>query len=376
MNFNFDISTKIRIENVSGFREYLEMIKNHKVLLILSKTMEERFQLSDCIKIFEKENKCNRILKVSPNPTEKDIKNVLDTVDVKFDLVVAIGGGSAIDLAKGAIALSYCIGENYSEESILESIVNKEYLKYKNVIEFIAVPTTAGTGSEVTKWGTIWQGDHTKKLSVEADWLAPTSAVIIPEVTVKMPIRLTLSSGLDALSHATESYWSKKSNPISRELSKSAIRLIKEYLPKVIKEPDQYEYREKMCYGSLFAGLAFANTRTTACHSISYPLTMKHGVEHGFACAVTLTEVMKYNQKEIIEYDELLKAFGMSNIDEIKNWIDMQCSGIQELRLSAFGVDKKDIEDVVQNTFTTGRMDNNPVDLSIEDVRDILIKVK
>lgn len=376
MDFDFDVSTKIKIENMSDFRAYLESIKNHKVLLILSKSMEDRFDLSDCISKLVSKNKCYRVLQVSPNPTEVDIKKALNIMDEKPDLVIAIGGGSAIDLAKGVIALSYMIDEKINQDTVLESIVNKSYLKHVNEIEFVAVATTSGTGSEVTRWGTIWQSDKTKKLSVEATWLAPSTAIVVPELTIKMPIRLTLSSGLDALSHATESYWSKKSNPISRELSKTAIRIITEYLPKVIQEPNNYVYREKMCYGSLFAGLAFANTRTTACHSISYPLTMMYGVEHGFACAVTLIEVMKFNKEEIIGLEALLDAFGASDIEEIKSWMDDVCDGIQDLKLSALGVEENGIEDIVKGAFTAGRIDNNPVEIEALDVRDILVKVK
>lgn len=376
MNIDFDVSTKIIIKNMSDFREYLESINNRKILLILSKSMEERFDLADCIRKLVNKNKCYRVLQISPNPTEVDIKMALEITNEKPDLVIAIGGGSAIDLAKGVIALSYMVGETINQDTVLNSIVHKSYLEHANEIEFVAVATTSGTGSEVTRWGTIWQSDKTKKLSVEATWLAPSIAIVVPELTMKMPIRLTLSSGLDALSHATESYWSKKSNPISRELSKSAIRMIIEYLPKVLKEPENLEYREKMCYGSIFAGLAFANTRTTACHSISYPLTMMYGVEHGFACAVTLIEVMKFNKEEIIGFDELLDAFGALDIDEIKSWMDKVCDGIQDLKLSALGVEEKGIEDIVKGAFTAGRMDNNPVEIEARDVREILVKVK
>ncbi len=131
-----------------------------------------------------------------------------------------------------------------------------------------------------------------------------------------------------------------------------------------------------MCYGSLFAGFAFANTRTTACHSISYPLTMMYGVEHGFACAVTLIEVMKFNEEKIIGLDELLDAFGVLDINGIKVWMDNVCYGIQDLKLSALGVEEKCIENIVKGAFTAGRMDNNPVEIEAWDVRNILVKVK
>ena len=177
------------------------------------------------------------------------------------------------------------------------------------MLDFIAIPTTAGTSSEVTSWATIWDTARSMKMSVEAKWLAPSTAYIIPELTLRLTDRLTLTTGLDALSHAVESYWSKSSNVITREFSKNAISIIVEYLPRALKDPRNIEYRERLCLGALLSGMAFGNTKTTACHSISYPLTMRYGIEHGFAVIITLAEVMKRNEAKIVDFEGLLKAF-------------------------------------------------------------------
>jgi alcohol dehydrogenase class IV len=187
-----------------------------------------------------------------------------------------------------------------------------------------------------------------------------------------MPQRLTLATGLDALCHAVEAYWAKSSNLMAQELAKTAIRLIVKYLPKVLAEGAHLSYRKKMCLGSLFAGLAFAQTHTTACHSISYPLTMTFGIEHGLACALTLARVMEMNLPLLEEKGDLLEALGVQSPAELQEWLDQTAAGIVRLRLGAFGIREKDLSDLVTLSFTQGRMDNNPVDVSPEDVQRML----
>lgn len=375
MSLSFNIPTKVYIEDKDSLCLQLKDIKNKNILLILSESMENRLELGECIQTLTLSNKCKRIKIVNPNPTDLDLYNLIVSIEEEFDTVIAIGGGSAIDLGKGLIALKYLIGSNITLKDVTASITNKQYLNRSDNTLLIAIPTTAGTASELTSWGTVWKSDKTAKVSVDAPFLAPDKAYIIPEFTKHMSDRLTLSTGLDALTHAVESYWSKKSNPVTRELSKTSISLIINNLTKVLEEPYNVYYREKMCMASLFAGLAFANTRTTACHSISYPLTMKYNIEHGFACVLTLAEVMKKNSDNIIEINELLEAFGVKGIEEVDLTIKAMCKNIQELNLRSFGVDKTKIPEIVESSFALGRIDNNPVDLSKTDVEEILYKI-
>lgn len=376
MDYSFGVPTLTKILKLDEMNQHLlKTIRNRKLLLIISKSMIERFDLIEFTVELKKNNSVVHITEVPNNPTEISIKNALDKIDIDIDIVIALGGGSTIDLAKALVAFSYLLGSEYTFVDIKNAILNREYLDYNKGIELIAIPTTAGTGSEVTSWATIWDSNKKDKMSIEAKRLAPNYAYIIPELTLKLPDRLTLSTGLDALSHATESYWAKKSNEISRELSKTAIRHIVEYLPKVLQEPDNIEYRTKMCIGSVFAGMAFANTKTTACHAISYPITMLHDVEHGFAVALTLIPLMKKNKKEIVEFDQLLQAFNASSIIDIQKWLNDTCKGIQQLRLRDFNISIANINELIDNSFTAGRMDNNPIELFEKDVLDILNEI-
>ena len=127
--------------------------------------------------------------------------------------------------------------------------------------------------------------------------------------------------------------------------------------------------------GSFFAGLAFSNTRTTACHSISYPLTMLFNINHGFAAAVTLYEVLNRNWDYLKEKDLFLKAFGANDLDDIKKWFDNVSADIQKLNLSSFGIKKEKIPDIVKLATTGGRMDNNPINFNENEIEDILNSV-
>lgn len=348
------------------FHEYnLDEMKNRfkdfteNVLLIASKRV---------INTFELDTHNFQVLDESiSNPDVHLIRNILDGI-TKPDLIVAIGGGSSIDLAKAISALY-----EYKDKKILELLKNKDYLNNTSNIPFIAIPTTAGTGSECTKWATIWDFDNSKKYSIDADYLYPNESWLVPELTMTMDEKMTLATGLDALAHAMESYWSVPSNKYTRVLSRDSIRIIKKYLPLILDNPDNLEYRQEMLMGSFFAGLAFSNTRTTASHSISYPLTMLYGINHGFAVAITLFEVLKRNWDYLKEKDLFLDAWDANDLDDIKRWFDEVSN--DSLKLSDFGVDKEEIHNIVKLATTGGRMDNNPIVFNEDEIEDILKNV-
>lgn len=354
--------------------EMLVQLAGKNVLIFMNDSNAKRSSLGEWINKLKKKANLYWINQIPSNPTYIDILNTLNVCNNETpDIVIAIGGGSVIDMAKSCVALWYMKNHiEFDDGMILNSIKTKGYLNHSLDIPIYAVPTTAGTSSEVTRWATVWDVGGQTKYSIEAENLCPERAYIIPEYTIYMPKRLTLATGLDALSHAVEAYWAKSSNPMVKELSKISIRLIIEYLPKVLEEGNNLYKREKMCMGSLFAGLAFANTRTTACHSLSYPLTMCFGIEHGLACAISLPKVMQLNLSMIEDVEELLKALNVIDPEGFQIWLDHVSRDIVELRLSTFGITEKDIASLVELSFTQGRMDNNPCLLSKEQVNDLL----
>lgn len=162
-------------------------------------------------------------------------------------------------------------------------------------LPLIAVPTTAGTGSEVTSVSVL--SDHARgiKAPMSAPGFYPILAVVDPALTLTVPPRLTAQTGFDALCHAIEAYWSRHHQPACDALALSAAATILRWLPRAVAAPEDIEARSRMAEASLLAGLAFAMPKTTSAHACSYPLTNRLGIAHGEACALTLTWFMRLN---------------------------------------------------------------------------------
>lgn len=371
MDWVYNVPIKFFEYDLNQLKDKLnEYSSKENVILIASKRL---------INYLDIESVCNEFILFDDSLKSLDthlISKLFKQIPERPELIISIGGGTSIDFAKAISALySYSDNGAISVEEVVDVITSKKYLDNKDTIPIIASSTTAGTGSDCTKWATIWDFDNTKKYSIDADYLYPTESWLIPELTLTLPKGLTLSTALDALSHACEAYWSKSTNKIVQVLSRDAIALIVEYLPLVLEDMNNLEYRKKVYMGAFFAGLAFSNTRTTACHSISYPLTLLYGIPHGFAVALTLTEVLEQNKDYIEDFDLFLDAWNMTSIDEIKNWVNDISEDIQPLKLSAFGIEEDEINDIIKLTFTGGRMDNNPIVFDESEVRLILSNV-
>ena len=203
------------------------------------------------------------------------------------DVIVAVGGGSVIDAAKAmAFGPTGFDGVQHFLEHPGES-------RPDAALPLIAVPTTAGTGSEMTSWATIWDSESSKKYSLARQDLYPTHAVIDPALMVAMPRTLTISTALDALSHSLESIWNVNANPVSTQFAVTAARDVLEHLPPLASDLDNLELREHMARAAMMAGMAFSNTKTALAHSLSYPITLHHGVAHGIACSFSLPRVLR-----------------------------------------------------------------------------------
>ncbi len=203
------------------------------------------------------------------------------------EVIVALGGGSVIDTAKVVAAGGNGFGavKRYLEDGAGEDALS--------AIPYIAIPTTAGTGSEVTCWGTVWDTDSGRKYSLSHPSLYATDALIDPELMVGMPRALTVNTALDALSHSLESIWNVNGNPISTNHAVNAAVEILASLPALVDDLGNLDLRARIARAATFAGLAFSNTRTALAHSISYPMTLRHGTPHGLACSFSLPMVMR-----------------------------------------------------------------------------------
>lgn len=203
------------------------------------------------------------------------------------DVIVALGGGSVIDSAKVFAAAE---GDFSKVLQFLQTKTGEESL---SSVPLIAVPTTAGTGSEVTCWATVWDEENSRKFSLAQEALYPEVALVDPALMLGKPYGLTLATALDALSHSIESIWNVNANPVSARHAVAAARAILSDLPKLLIDLGNLELRSSVAEASLNAGLAFSNTKTAIAHNISYPITLGWGVQHGIACSFTLPTVLQ-----------------------------------------------------------------------------------
>ncbi len=228
---------------------------------------------------------------VEPNPTVASSTRAADALaDSDAEVLVAVGGGSTIDTAKAVAAQrAHASSHSWLARHLRDG---EPFAPGFAPPSIVAIPTTAGTGSEVTMWGTIWDEQNAGKHSISHPALYPEMALLDPGLTVSVPRETTVASALDAASHAMEAIWNRASNPVSDALATAAIGLIPGALRAVLATPDDTGAREALLKGALLAGLAISSTRTALAHSISYPLTAELGLPHGIACSLTLPELL------------------------------------------------------------------------------------
>ena len=229
--------------------------------------------------------------RTEPNPDVASLASLYEDFwrnPTRIDAIVAVGGGSVIDTAK-ALMVGTADGRFASLVALLAT--GKAFTPHA-VKPLIAIPTTAGTGSEVTPWATIWDRAAQKKYSLFLPETWPSAAIVDPELTLSLPAGPTLAAGLDALSHALESIWNVNANPVSDTHAVAAASEVLDLLPKLMASLGSLPLRERMARAALQAGLAFSNTKTALAHSISYEMTLRHGLPHGIACSFTLPMVL------------------------------------------------------------------------------------
>jgi phosphonate metabolism-associated iron-containing alcohol dehydrogenase len=230
--------------------------------------------------------------RIEPNPDVSELAPMYERFwreHPDCEAIVAVGGGSAIDTAK-ALMVGTGTGGFGELVSLLSSGIPFRPHRTKSLI---AVPTTAGTGSEVTPWATVWDRGAGSKYSLHLAETWPEVAIVDPELMMTLPASVTVQSGLDALSHALESIWNVNANPISDTLAVAAAREVMATLPALLDRPEDRTLRARMALAALKAGLAFSNTKTALAHSISYEMTLRFGLPHGIACSFTLPMVLE-----------------------------------------------------------------------------------
>jgi alcohol dehydrogenase class IV len=297
------------------------------------------------------------------------------------DLVIGFGGGSVVDAGKAIAALLRNDGDplDYLE------VIGKGRPLGNPPLPYIAIPTTAGTGAEVTRNAVLASPEHDVKVSLRSPLMLPRLALVDPQLTYSLPADVTASTGLDALTQVMEPYVSKRANPITDALCREGIRRAARSLRRTYEHGDDPEAREDMAVTSLCGGLALANAGLGAVHGFAGPLGgMFHG-PHGAICARLLPQVMVANVRALQQrlpqspalrrYDEiarLLTGNDAASADDGVAWVHELCEVLGVPSLGSYGMTGADLSLVVEKSAAASSMRGNPLDLTSEELRDIL----
>lgn len=286
-----------------------------------------------------------------------------------FDSVVAFGGGSVMDAAK---ILNVCLSRECTGMSLHDLVRDPKRHEGARPAPLYAVPTTSGTGSEVTPFATVWNHEAKTKMSLSGPAAWPTEAFVDPFLAESMPQEATISTGLDAINQASESIWNKKASAVTSLYATRALILAFGALPKLSEGKACDAARDHMAEASLLAGLAISQTRTALCHSISYPITAHFKVPHGLACAFTMNAVLRLNLcAEDGRFAQLAQALtGSPDLEGLTTMFEGLTKTLRvRERVMKHVPSLQDLLHLEGKMATPGRFDNNLADeISVKDI--------
>jgi len=364
-NYVQPVTIKFGNGTVKEIKNIVENI-GHKNGLLVSTRFFVRNGLAEQI-VKESEGTIVEIFSgIESNPTVKNVDDCSKFIKEKnIEFIVALGGGSVLDCAKAAATIAL------TDDSITKYHGTGLQIPKKH-LPLIAVPTTSGTGSEVTSVSVLTNHELGKKIPISSDGFYPDYAVIDPELTYSMTPYITAYTGIDVLSHAIEGFWSKNHQPICDALATHAAELVFKYLYEVYKSPNDKVAREKMAEASLIAGIAFSIPKTTGAHACSFPLTNIYNIPHGEACGLTLDYFVRINSDiEDGRLQVFAKKLGFKDVFEmadkiykLKEAMGLRCD------LKEFNLTDDHIEELVKLS-KHPNLYNNPIEIT----EDMLYKM-
>lgn len=313
------------------------------------------------------------ISNLPPEPTCRQAQAVVERfLESGAELVVAVGGGSVMDVAK--LASVAVRGEKVSD------YVERPLLGRKRV-KSIMIPTTAGTGAEATPNSIVALPEQELKVGIVNPELVADMVILDGNMIRELPEGIAAATGIDALCHAIECYTSNKANAFSNLFSMEALKLIFGNLVEACRNRENLEAKNKMLLAAFYGGVAIASSGTTAVHALSYPLGGKYHIAHGISNAMLLVPVMRFNRdacrREFAEIYDAVGGSGTGDEEEKGEWLISELSGmVKELkipdRLEAFGVGKEDLEQLVEAGMKVTRLlQNNKKTVTAEDARKL-----
>jgi len=358
----FDFKEQNIFKDMNNLLNILEKENVNKVLVVCDKVMFDIWPLKDMLE----NNNIPYVLfsEFSANPKFDDIVKGIELFNKeKCDFIVSIGGGSSIDTAK--------IIKLYSVLDYKKGIT-KDY-KY-NPVKHLAIPTTAGTGSESTRYSVCYYDN--KKQSITHDSIVPDYVILDPSFLLSLPYYQKVSTLMDALCQGIESYWSVNSTDESKEYSRESIKIILKNIKDYI-ENNNLEVSKNMLEASNLAGKAINITQTTAAHAMSYKLTSLYGIAHGHAVSVTLPYIWEFMEENLDKcIDERGKTYLKETINELKSMVGGYNKIIELYNYFKFKtpIVNNDELKILVNSVNPDRLKNNPVKLDSKDIEKIYTK--
>lgn len=377
MQFQFLLPTKIVME--PGLRqrtgEHLLGLGLSHVLLVTDPGVKNAGLLDSIYTSLEQAGiRYDEIADVKPNPRSEDVNRAAQRYRGKgIDGVLAVGGGSAMDAAKAISVL-------LTHDGIVEDYEGAFALK-NAVLPIVAIPTTAGTGSEVTFFSVITDTRRQFKMSLLDYRIGPVLALLDSDITATLPPHIAAATGMDALTHAIEAYTGKPANPISDGLALHAIRLIAQHLKPAVQEPDNREAREQMLIASLIAGMAFGNADIASVHCISEAIGGMYDTPHGIGNAIFLPFVFSHNRDaDLRRHADVAYALGidpnLSAVDAAQAGVDQLFRMNRELGIPRFadvaGVREEDFTAIAQKSKSNISDASNIKDMTVESYLDVI----
>ncbi len=378
MQFEFATANRIifgpgSLENISSFVEPLD----GPAFVVAGSSAKRVFPL---LRILEELKIPFDIFHVSGEPTTNIVlEGANHARKIDAQMVVGFGGGSVLDTGKVIAALMTNHGDLFD---YLE-VIGKGKSIVQPPVPYIAIPTTAGTGAEVTRNAVLLSPEHHVKVSMRNPLMLPAIAVVDPELTYSMPPAVTASTGLDAFTQLLEAFVSRKANPLTDGICREGIQRAARSLKTTCDEGTNISAREDMALASLFGGLALANAGLGAVHGFAGPLGGMFEAPHGAVCARLLPFVIETNVRVLEErepaspslkrFDELAQLLtGEARAQAGVQWIKNLCHALNIPPLSEFGLKTGHIPEVVEKSKNSSSMKGNPISLTAEELTEIL----
>lgn len=376
-SFQFTAFTNIKFQSgaIKLIGEEIRLLGGKKVLLVTDPGVKNCGHLEQVIQCLKKDLLPFAIFdEVEPNPSSQIVEKGLEILKQNdCDLIVALGGGSAMDTAKA-------IGIRASHPAPLFKYEGVNKLT-NPILPLIAIPTTAGTGSEVSGAAVITDKARKYKAAFRSPFLIPKVALLDPELLQTLPPSIIASTGIDAFTHAYESFISSATNPFSQALALDSMRLIKLNLRRLFANPANLEAAELMMAASTMAGIAMYNGRVGMVHAMAHPLGGHFNIPHGIANAILLPHCMEFTRIGVPELfcriaevmDENIKGFPLE--DGAKKAIAAVRNLLADLRipktLKELGVKRESFEAMAQDAITSGIHLTTPRKVNLEDIKEI-----